>query len=203
MRHSAYILAILIISYSCKNSADKQVNNEILTDSLDSKTEINTNTASETTQAISKDTISIREFAQLILDDKVKPSDNEETFKCLEKLMSDDKKEREYYFQVYRKISRQADGALSEVLGGYIKTFFELNPDFCLSQYMDFDNIEKNIMIDNIAFEFYASGIDYENDIDSYFQRTTKRLQSNSKEYKNTLSEIKTKVSDKVAEIND
>ena len=193
----------MIISFSCANKTDKRTDNSVQIDSVDSKTDRVEKSEIESTQKILKDTLSTREFAQLILEDKVKPSDNEETFRCLEKLMSENKAEREYYFKVYRKISLQADGALSEVLGGYIKTFFELNPDFCISQFTALDTTEQNILIDNIAYEFYASGIDYQTDIDAYFNKTNENLKITSSKSKQTLIEIKSKVTNRVAEISD
>ncbi len=126
-----------------------------------------------------------------------------ETFKCLEKLMSESEEEREFYFKVYRKISLQADGALSEILGGYIKTFFELYPDFCINQYSTFNKNEKNILIDNIAYEFYASGSEYQTDIDAYFKRAFEKLKINSYDSEAILNEIKSKVTNKVAELDE
>lgn len=203
MRNITYILTLVIISFSCVNKTNKQTENSAQIDSFDSKTDRFEKTDIELTQNIYKDTLSTCEFAQLILEDKIKPSDNEETFRCLEKLMSENEAEREFYFKVYRKISLQADGALSEVLGGYIKTFFELYPDFCISQYATFDTTEQNILIDNIAYEFYASGIDYQTDIDSYFNQINENLKLNSSNSKQTLIEIKSRVTNRVATISD
>ena len=112
---------------------------------------------------------SVRLHAQQILDNRIQPVDDDLTFACLANLLSDSVSERAYYFKVYVVIARKADGALSEGLCGYIKTYFELYPAEALEDYMYLDKADQDRFIDNVAYEFYASGDDYKDDIGDYF----------------------------------
>lgn len=112
---------------------------------------------------------SVRLHAQQILDNKIQPSDDDLTFACLANLLSDSVSQRAYYFKVYVAIARKADGALSEGLCGYIKTYLELYPAEAVEDFKHLDKADQDRFLENVAYEFYASGDDYKDDIDDYF----------------------------------
>jgi len=157
----------------------------------------------ETINQKTSDSISPKEYGQLILNGNVKPTDNKATYDCLLELIAENQTDLDFYFSVYRKISEKADGALSEMLGGIIKTFFELNPDFCIKKLNDFESKEKDSFIENIAFEFYASGINYEPEINEYIERAEKKLENKSQSKLDTLKEIKSQLIIKVKRMNE
>jgi hypothetical protein len=149
------------------------------------------------------DSISPKVYGQLILDGKIIPSDNLATNACLEELFTEDQTDKEFFFKVYRKISANADGALSEMIGGITKSFFELNPDFCLEKFKSFEPKEKDSFIENIAYEFYASGIDYENDINEYIEKAEKKLENKNHSNLESLIEIKKQLIYKSKKMNE
>jgi hypothetical protein len=116
-----------------------------------------------------KKSISIRDFGQGIIDGKIEPEANNETIACLDSIDDKNAETRQFYFQVYRVIAKKSDGALSEIIGSYTKTYLQICPKEALNNYIKFDTNEKNIFVDNLAYEFYASGLSYREDIDNYF----------------------------------
>lgn len=153
-----YIIIIILLA-SC--SSPKQNNaNQVATDTI--KTPI---TATRS---------AIRLFGQSILDNKVQPSDNDNTFACLDSLDDDNQETRTFFFSVYRVIAKKSDGALGEVVGSYTKTYFQLFPEEAFNNYKQLDKTEQTLFINNIAYEFYASGSDYKQDIENYFSEIEK-----------------------------
>lgn len=118
---------------------------------------------------------SVRIHGQKILDDKAQPTDDDLTFACLSNILSEDIATRAFYFKVYRIIAQKADGALAEGVCGFTKTYFELYPAEAIDYFKLFDKPEQERFIDNIAYEFYASGDDYADDINDYFDSIAKR----------------------------
>lgn len=150
---------------SCGEKKVKQDKASNLTSNISSidqdlkKDEINTKTK----------TSSIREYGQKIIDGKIQPSDNNETFACLDSIDDDNADTRKFFFQVYRVIAKKSDGALSEVVGSYTKSYLQTFPSEALNNFKNLDSSEKKVFVDNLAFEFYASGTDYKADINDYF----------------------------------
>ena len=70
----------------------------------------------------------LRQVADLILNDSIRPSDNKVTFDCMDSISSSNIETRNFYFPVFLKIVDKADGALAEAVGGYIKTYVEKYP---------------------------------------------------------------------------
>ena len=153
-----YILIVILLA-SCSSPKQNNAN------------QVATNTTKTTITAPQS---AIRLFGQSILDNKVQPSDNENTFACLDSLDDDNKETRTFFFNVYRVIAKKSDGALGEVVGSYTKTYFQLFPQEAFNHYKQFDKAEQTLFINNIAYEFYASGSDYKQDIENYFSEIEK-----------------------------
>ena len=185
------ILTTLLISCSVKGNQERI----LISNDSNSKT--------ETLNQTKSDSISSKEYGQLILNGEVKPSDNEATYNCLLELIAENQNDLDFYFSVYRKVSGHADGALSEMISGIIKTFFELNPDFCIEKLKSFESKEKDSFIEYIAYEFYASGIDYDTEINEYVERAEKRLIDRSQANLDTLKEIKGQLKAKTKRMNE
>ncbi|MBN1970761.1 MAG: hypothetical protein JW870_15445 [Candidatus Delongbacteria bacterium] len=185
------VLTTLLISCNVKG------NQERILISKDS------NSKTETLNQTKSDSISSKEYGQLILNGDVKPTDNELTYNCLLELIAENQTDLDFYFSVYREISKNADGALSEMLCGITKTFFELNPDFCIEKLKSFESKEKNSFLEYIAYEFYASGIDYAAEISEYIERAEKKLRNRSHSNLDTLKEIKGQLIVKAKRMNE
>ncbi|MBL7889283.1 MAG: hypothetical protein JNL24_07000 [Bacteroidia bacterium] len=160
----------------------------------------NTDTTGLTSQPATNNTYPSRVFAQGILDNTIQPSDNNETFACLDSLDDDNADTRQFYFQVYRVIAQKSDGALSEVVGSYTKSYMQLFPQEALNYYKTFDDKEKNLFIDNLAYEFYASGSDYEQDIQNYFSEIENICKDCLSD--NIMLDIKKQITAKAAAMN-
>jgi hypothetical protein len=158
--HIINILAILILT-SCGSNNSSTVENEKKTDTSNlkvSKTQL----------------LDIRAFGQGIIDGKIRPSDNDETFACLDSINNPNPISRQFFFEVYRIIARNTDGALSEVIGGYLKLYLQTFTKEALDNYKKLDKKEQEIFIDNLAYEFSMSDNDLKSEIDSYFTDISK-----------------------------
>jgi hypothetical protein len=158
--HIINILAILILT-SCGSNNSSKVDNEKKEDTSNlnvSKTQI----------------LDIRAFGQGIIDGKIRPSDNNETFTCLDSINNPNPSTRKFFFEVYRIIARNADGALSEVIGEYLKPYLQTFTKEALDNFKKLDKKEKDIFIDNLAYEFSMSDNDFKSEIDSYFTDISK-----------------------------
>lgn len=58
-----------------------------------------------------------KEIGQMILDNKIQPTDNDVTFRVMDSLLSKNADDRKFYFKVFVKILEKADGALAEMAG--------------------------------------------------------------------------------------
>ena len=83
---------------------------------------------------------SIREYGQKIINNKIEPSDNSETFACLDSIDDDNPTTRKFFFQVYRVIARKSDSALSEVVGSYNKNYLQTFPAEALDNFKNLDS---------------------------------------------------------------
>lgn len=112
---------------------------------------------------------SIREFGQRVLDNEIQPKDNIETFACLDSIDDENAQTREFFFRVYRIIAQKSDGALTDAVGSYTKSYFQTFPQEAMDRFKKLSKSEKEHRIHNLAYEFYASGLEYEEDINNYF----------------------------------
>jgi hypothetical protein len=132
----------------------------------------------------------IKYYAQMILDNKVQPSDNDETFEVIDQLFVENQNDLDFYFEVFRVIVDKSDGALSEVVGQYIMSFLKLYPDFFISKYSEFEESEKMKYVYQLSFEFYYSNGNYKMEIINFFEKVTNRLISKSESQIEMLEEI-------------
>ncbi len=58
-----------------------------------------------------------KEIGQMILDNKIQPTDNDVTSRVMDSLLSKNADDRKFYFKVFIKILENADGALAEMVG--------------------------------------------------------------------------------------
>lgn len=58
-----------------------------------------------------------KQFAELLLNDSIEPSDNNSTFRVMDSLDAQSYEDRRFFFKVFLKIMRKADGALAEAVG--------------------------------------------------------------------------------------
>lgn len=145
---------------------------------------------------------SIRDYGQKIIDNEIQPSDNIETFACLDSIDDDNTNTRKFFFQVYRVIAKKSDGALGEVVGSYTKSYLQIFPIEALYNFKNLPSTEQNLFINNLAFEFYASGTDYNADIDNYFNSVYSSCEECNAESE-ILEEIKNDLIIVVSKMND
>ena len=69
-----------------------------------------------------------RKVGELILSDSIRALDNEASFRCLDSLNTPNSTSRAFYFQVFKKVISNSDGALSESVGEYSKKYIETYP---------------------------------------------------------------------------
>lgn len=161
------LICFIIICLSC-SQRDKKTSTQTFDKTVNS----------DTTKSL--DTLHL--FASQILTDKIKASDNELTFRCLDSLLSKNQDTRNFYFKVFLKISSQADGSLAEAIGSYSKSYFQLFPFEYLAKTKNLSMTEKSRLTEYIAYEFYASGQDYVTDLDIFFTTISKKCPDCNKE---------------------
>jgi hypothetical protein len=191
-------LLTLLLSTSC---SEKKVNEKITSDSTSNISSIDQKLKSE---KFNKETklSSIRDYGQKIIDNEIQPSDNNETFACLDSIDDDNLNTRKFFFQVYRVIAKKSDGALGEVVGSYTKSYFQTFPIEALYNFKNLPSPEQKLFIDNLAFEFYASGTDYKADIDNFFSSIYSSCEKCKAETE-ILERIKNDLIVEVSRIND
>lgn len=174
--HIINILAILILT-SCGSNNTSKVDKE--------KKEDTSNLKVSKTQILD-----IRAFGQGIIEGKIRPSDNNETFACLDSINNPNPSTRKFFFEVYRIIARNADGALSEVIGEYLQPYLKTFTKEALDNFKKLDKKEQDIFIDYLAYEFSISDNDFKPEIDSYFTDISKTCKD-CKTYDKSLQFIK------------
>jgi hypothetical protein len=117
-------------------------------------------------------------------------------------LLSDKKETRSAAFEKYMSVRDTSDGETSELMTGYIKTFFSTYPKEFLTHYAMMSKRRKENAIDDVAYEFYASGDAYKADLDEYFQGIQNSCSECSASQMNTLKVVKQKIYDNVARMN-
>lgn len=167
MKTLNYLIALLLVS-SCTESSDKKSETEFNTKV---QVQSSVDTASPTAPKSSEVTSTERKYANQIISGQVRPSDNEQTFAWLDSLQSDNPDTRNFAFQVYKAMVVSSDGALSEAIAGYIKEYFSSHPKEFLDNYKTLNDQEKAATHESVAFEFYASGTDYADDLEEYFRK--------------------------------
>lgn len=129
------ILLGFIFFCSCNRQMDK--NGKISNENLDSIEQINFVKFEEFNKIDSlrdpahwayMSDLPLKTVAKLILSDSIEPSDNKFTFAMLDVIFTCDKSEQNFYLDVFDKIMRKSDGALSEAIGTYTYKFIQIQP---------------------------------------------------------------------------
>jgi len=141
------IIALVFILFSCgKNNKGKN-------ESSDNIDRIKTNIKSADTLRAHNSfydlaDINPKKFAELVLSDKIFPSDNYSTFRIMDSLEAVSFEDRKYYFKVFLHIMKKADGALAEAVGdparfytmNHTKEFFNLASSLKPEEFESFAN---------------------------------------------------------------
>jgi len=94
-----------------------------------------------------------KEIGQMILDNKIQPTDNDVTFMVMDSLLSKNADDRKFYFKVFIKILENADGALAEMVGTPAMKYAE-------NYTSEFLDLSANISKEN--FNSWASVVGWE-----------------------------------------
>jgi len=97
----------------------------------------------------------LRQVAQLILSDSVRPIDNTVTFQCMDSILSNNEATRNFYFPVFLRILEKADGALAEVVGQYAMTYIEEFPKEFAIKHSSLVEEQLESLASGIGFELY------------------------------------------------
>ncbi len=185
-----FIAQFILLSCNLeKENKEESENSNLMEKVSNENSEVIDTNASEPNESIR-----IKNYAQMILDNKIQPSDNDETFECIDQLYIENQNDLDFYFEVFRVIVDKSDGALSEVIGLHIMSLLKLYPDFFISKYSEFEPSEKMKYIDQISFEFYYSDDNYKTEINNFFEKVTNHLVSKSKNQIEILAEIRSTV---------
>ncbi|TMM59313.1 hypothetical protein FEE95_07735 [Maribacter algarum] len=190
MKRIVYLVLILSL-VSCNSRGTKKTKYERDSIQVSDENELPKGNEEAQVEKPKLNTTAIQKYAQLILENKVSPSDNNETFECLDQLFQENKKDLNFYFEVFRVIVKKSDGALSEVIGQYIVTFLRSYPNYFIERYTDFEFEEKMRFIDFMAYEFYFAGTDFKVEINEFFAGINNAQNLDSDDQIRTLSEIK------------
>lgn len=174
MKNIIKILAISILASCSGNNSSIVENNK--EDSLRSNISINQK-------------VNIRSYGQGIIDGKIQPTDNIETFACLDSINNPSQLTRKYFFEVYRTIGRNTDGALSEVIGGYLQTFLMTFTKEAIDKFLILEKKDQEIFINNLAYEFTMTDKNIKTKIDNYFLEISKTC-TDCKNYEKPLKLI-------------
>lgn len=109
-------------------------------------------------------------YANKIMDSEMLPAANEDTLTFFKELTSQDSTQRVKAFDYYLKLRDFSDGALGEVLTGYVKSYFWEQPQEFLKLFNMLSEEQKSKIIDDVAFEYYASGLEGKNDLLTFIQ---------------------------------
>jgi len=197
MKGLSFIL-VLFLAPSCSDTQSKALANQ-----TKAAQPIYGDTVSKLKAASSRKTISAREYGEAIISGMITPTDNEQTLACLDSLQSKNTESRNFAFQVYKAVVKKSDGALTEVICGYIKDYLYFYPKEFLNNYQKSDNEEQLLTQENIAFEFYALGKEYQKELNNYFAKIQSTCQKCTATENLFLEDIRTKVETKIHQISE
>lgn len=87
----------------------------------------------------------------------------------------------------------------SELIPGFVKTFFSSNPEDFLSVYTDMTSKERETVVKDLASEFYIAGAEYKSYIEEYFGNIASSCTACTDQQKKHLEDIRKKVEADVA----
>jgi hypothetical protein len=192
MKTFKILLLVQLILISCKTEK-KDKSNLIEQNQIESLKENSTESKSidnEFNDILKIDSIRIKNYAQMILENKIQPTDDEQTFECINQMFTENEKDLNFYFKVFRVILKKSDGALSESIGGFAMSFLKYNPDFFIENFSSFENAEKERFVGFIAYEIYFEN-DSKTEVDNYISKVENRLIDKSDLKIGILMEIK------------
>lgn len=121
---ASILVALCLMIIACNNSTQNNDNElELMLDS-NSRAE-NVDSFHNPSNFAYLSNLPLRNVATLILLDSITPSDNDITFKCMDSMLNKQTEIRDFYFPVFLKIMSKSDGALSEAVCGYAKSYVE------------------------------------------------------------------------------
>jgi hypothetical protein len=140
------IIIALLLFVSCQS---KPTNINQKNNSIESLLTVN--------KSNNKDTIDTNEFANKVLMGLAKVSDDNPTFACMDSLVSNNVKTRDFYWQVFQVILKKSDGALSESVGSYLITYLQKYPKEFAKRYSKLNNERQSKCVHFAAYEYYFS----------------------------------------------
>jgi hypothetical protein len=155
----------IVISISClalASCGDTLTTTEVSTDSTSNivdRDPLPGNSLTDSTQPnttrYSLEQLPMREVAELILKDSIRPTSSPIIYKMLDSLSSDSKLTRQYYFKVFNKIMNKADGEIAESIGGYALTYVQNYPKEFLDNTKGFSKNSIEAWASNIGIELF------------------------------------------------
>jgi hypothetical protein len=196
------ILFIQFALLSCNSKTEKKTESKksYSTEKVKQNREVN---EIEENKTVKVDTAKIKKYAQQILENKISPSDDDETFECMNQLLIENQKDLDFYFNVFRVIVKKSDGALSEVIGQYVMGLLKSKPDFFIEQYSEFKLEEQQRFIEFMAYEFYFTEPEHIAEINQYFTEVNSRIKQNTepkRKYLNSIKELTKVATEKIIE---
>jgi len=155
MTKIVYIL-ILVLLFSCSEKGEKTETNITGKWELEIKPNVESNNSvihnnEATTDSLRSpfhmayySDISMREFGLLVLNDSIRPMDNDMTFKLMDSITSSSKDSRDFYYPIFQHIADISDSALSEVIGGYAMEYASKYPNEFYNRYSCDDSLKLN-----------------------------------------------------------
>jgi len=113
-------------------------------------------------------------------------------------LISDNKTVRLEAMHKYKEVRAKSKGAAefedSEMIRGFLKTFFSAHPEDFLIVYGGMTAEEKKAAREDLAHGFYSAGSDYKSYLDEYFGNIQNSCDNCSDEQKVLLKDMRQKV---------
>jgi len=142
-------------------------------------------------------------YAEAMLSGHTKPEENNETYAWLDSLQATDPVNRQLAYRVTELIINKGQGFLAESAGGHVKSYFQVYPKDFLANYQAANAVMQKKLIENCAYEFYASGTDYAVDIDNYFKDIAKACRECTTGDESLIAGIRMKITNMVKAANE
>ncbi len=139
------------------------------------------------------------EYAQKIMDGDILPTDSEENLAFLQGLTSLDSAQRIKAFDYYLQLNKYSNGTLGGLLTGHIKNYFLEHPQEFLHLFKLLSDEQQSKIIDDLSYEFYASGLEGKNDILPFIKETLQKCKSCDAA---TVENIYTQIIEQYMEVN-
>lgn len=109
--------------------------------------------------------INLKIYGQKILDNKVKPTDDKNTFQLIDSLFCKNKTNQDFYFNVFNKIQQISDGALSEYVSIVASKYYFINNTEFIKKSKKMTTKAIYQWLDHVAFELYINCENGEKDL--------------------------------------